>query len=141
MEYLSPVLSENILNAFTKCDETGGERLDLSNCNISIFPQEVIEKYKNTLTFLNMANNPLDNLPDNFHELVNLQILFFYKNNFTIVPPVLSKMKQMYMISFKSNQLKVIPENSLNEKVSWLILTDNQLEKLQKSIKKFDFLP
>jgi serine/threonine protein kinase len=38
------------------------------------------------------------------------------------------------MIGFKSNQIKTVPENSLPETTRWLILTNNSITKLPKSI-------
>ena len=38
------------------------------------------------------------------------------------------------MIGFKSNQIKTVPEKAFPPKLHWLILTDNKIEKLPKSI-------
>ena len=38
------------------------------------------------------------------------------------------------MIGFKANQIKTIPEESFPPKLRWLILTNNQIDHLPKSI-------
>ncbi len=132
-------LSVKICEAFKKCDSTGGKELNLDNCNLTELPQEVIKKYKSTLEFLNVSNNHLTTLPDNFNELTELEILFFYNNDFIVFPKILGTMP-IYMLSFKKCKLKEIPEEAINESINWLILTDNEIETLPKSIGTCKFL-
>jgi Leucine-rich repeat (LRR) protein len=63
-----------------------------------------------------------------------LRILFFANNAFKTIPLVLGKMKSLYMLSFKSNQLETIDAQSLSESVGWLILTDNNFAEVPPSI-------
>ena len=52
----------------------------------------------------------------------------------TEFPSMLNKMPSLEMIGFKACQIRHVPENSLPPHLRWLILTDNQLERLPESI-------
>ena len=112
------------------------EETDLSGCGLLELPAVVIDKYSETLEFLNLGHNQLSRLPHDFHRLVKLKILFFLRNNFTTVPLVLQQMKALYMVSFKSNSVRTVPEDFFNSKITWLILTDNKIAELPSSIGK-----
>ena len=68
--------------------------------------------------------------------LPNLKILFCMKNNFKVMPSVLSKFPNLTMVSFKSCALKSIHPDALSHHLQWLILTDNQLTTLPSTIGK-----
>ena len=68
--------------------------------------------------------------------LPNLKILFCMKNNFQIVPAVISEFPNLSMVSFKSNKLHSIHPQSLSTQLKWLILTDNQITTLPSTIGK-----
>ena len=68
--------------------------------------------------------------------LPNLKILFCMKNNFKVMPSVLSKFPNLTMVSFKSNFLQSIHPDALSHHLQWLILTDNQLTTLPTTIGK-----
>jgi len=110
----------------------GTTRIDMA-CGLTEFPQDVF-KYADSLEILNLSNNHLSTLPDNFHQLKKLRILFLSENNFQVLPEVLAKCPQLSMVGFKSNQITTVPEHALPENLRWLILTDNQIEKLPASI-------
>lgn len=76
----------------------------------------------------------MSTLPDNFDEFSQLKILFFGGNQFERIPSCLGRMKSLFMLSFKSNKLIEISEDSLTPSIGWLILTDNQLSNLPHSI-------
>jgi Leucine-rich repeat (LRR) protein len=76
----------------------------------------------------------MSSLPESFEQFQNIKILFFAGNDFEIVPTVLGKLPSLYMLSFKGNKLKHIPEESITPSITWLILTDNQLSDLPTSI-------
>lgn len=97
------------------------------------FPDELF-KFKDTLEILDLSKNKISELPDNFKEFKKLKIVFFSENNFEKFPSVLAECPSLTMIGFKSNRIKEIPENSFPKKLQWLILTDNQIEKLPESI-------
>ncbi|MBP6755559.1 MAG: protein kinase, partial [Bacteroidia bacterium] len=110
----------------------GAKTLKLS-CGLTSFPQEIFELAE-TLEIIDLSGNNLSELPINFYKLKNIKIAFFSENNFTKFPEVLSKCENLTMIGFKSNQIHTIHENSFPEKLRWLILTNNQIEKLPSSI-------
>jgi hypothetical protein len=110
----------------------GAKTLKLS-CGLTSFPQEIFE-LADTLEIIDLSGNNLSELPKNFYELKKIKIAFFSENNFTKFPEVLSKCENLTMIGFKSNQIHTIHENSFPKKLRWLILTNNQIEKLPSSI-------
>lgn len=107
-------------------------RLQLAE-NLSQFPTEIFE-LANTLEVLDLSNNQLDSLPDDFGCLKNLKILFLSNNRFTQLPSVIANCPKLEMIGFKANQIVSVPEHSLPKHTRWLILTDNKLERLPDSM-------
>jgi len=111
---------------------TGLTRLDLSGCAIDRLPDEIATCA--SLEFLSLGKNPLSTLPETFHRLVNLRILFFLGCHFTEVPRVIGRLPSLYMLSFKANRLESVPEGSIPKSVCWLILSDNNLTKLPRCV-------
>jgi len=108
-------------------------RLDLSNCELREIPKEILEL--ENLEHLNLANNRLTKLPNDFSaKLQKLKILFFLKNEFEILPEVLGDLRELFMLSFKSNKVKAVPERSLPKSLGWLILSDNAIERVPASL-------
>ncbi len=110
----------------------GTKRLTLS-CGLTAFPNEIFTLAE-TLEVLDLSNNQLATLPNDFARLKQLKILFLSNNLFTIFPEVLSQCENLSMIGFKSNQLTNISEKALPPTTRWLILTNNLLTALPKSI-------
>jgi len=106
---------------------------------LTSFPKEVYS-LADTLERLDMTNNQLSTLPDDFYQLKNLKILFLSNNNFTELPAVLAKCPNLSMIGFRNNQIKIVPENALPLTTRWLILTDNALTSLPDSMGDLIFL-
>lgn len=102
-------------------------------CGLTEFPSEILD-LADTLEILDLSQNKLKNLPPNFDKLSKLKIAFFSDNLFTELPEVLGKCPNLEMIGFKSNQIKIVSENSLPPITRWLILTNNQIEVIPKSI-------
>ncbi len=125
---------EDLKNGLLK----GVKKLKLA-CNLKEFPQEIIS-LSDTLEVLDLSDNQLSVLPDNIRELKKLKIIFFARNKFTEFPSILSEFPVLNMIGFKSNYIHTVPENSFPEKLNWLILTDNKIEKLPNSIGKCSLL-
>ena len=109
-------------------------RLSLS-CELKTFPVEIFN-LADSLEILDLSNNKLSTLPDDFGRLKKLRILFLSENEFKEIPKVLAQCPELTMIGFKSNQISLFPENALPLNVQWLILTDNKIEKLPDSIGK-----
>lgn len=97
------------------------------------FPREILDLC-DTLEILDLSGNRLRELPDDFSRLRKLRIVFFSQNRFEEFPRVLAKCPNLEMVGFKSCRLQQIDENALPAKLRWLILTDNQLDRLPDSI-------
>ena len=113
-------------------------RLDLS-AELTDFPLEILE-LADCLEVLDLSNNKLSELPDDFDRLQNLRILFLTSNYFTHIPPILASCPKLEMISFKSNKVTDVGEDVLPENTRWLILTDNQIKRLPRSMGKLQRL-
>ena len=97
------------------------------------FPKEIYT-LADTLERLDMTDNKLSTLPDDFHCLKNLKILFLSNNNFRELPSILAKCPKLSMIGFRNNQIDTVKENTLPLSTRWLILTDNALTSLPSSM-------
>ena len=101
--------------------------------NLTTFPKELFE-LADTLEFLDLSNNQLSELPDDFHRFKKLKIAFFSFNDFRVLPRVFKKCPNLFLLGFKANKLEFFDEDILPLSISWLILTDNRLTKLPNSI-------
>lgn len=110
----------------------GTKTLKLS-CELKIFPKEIFD-LADTLEILDLSGNHLSQLPKNFSDLKKIKIAFFSDNDFTEFPEVLSQCQNLTMIGFKSNKISYIPENVFPINLQWLILTNNCIESIPKSI-------
>ncbi|WP_295615203.1 leucine-rich repeat-containing protein kinase family protein [Chamaesiphon sp. GL140_3_metabinner_50] len=110
----------------------GIKRLDLA-AGLTEFPIEIFD-LADSLEILNLSDNRLQSLPTDLGRLHKLKIIFLSNNDFEEVPEVLADCSNLSMVGFKSNKIRVLSENILPLEVRWLILTDNQLERLPKSI-------
>tara|TARA_R110002050_G_scaffold74772_4_gene160134 strand:+ start:34161 stop:35462 length:1302 start_codon:yes stop_codon:yes gene_type:complete len=102
-------------------------------CGLTEFPEDILSLAE-TLEILDLSDNQLTELPDSISQLKKLRILFFARNNFTEFPVILRKCPALSMIGFKSNQIDTVPENAFPPLLNWLILTDNKIKELPKSI-------
>jgi hypothetical protein len=116
----------------------GITRLDLA-AGLTEFPIEILD-LADSLEILNLSDNHLRSLPADLGRLHKLKIIFLSNNNFEEVPEVLANCPNLSMVGFKSNKIRVLGENILPLNVRWLILTDNQLERLPKSIGRLEKL-
>ena len=116
----------------------GIKRLDLA-AGLTKFPIEIFD-LADSLEILNLSDNRLRSLPADLGRLNKLKIIFLSNNDFEEVPEVLADCLSLSMVGFKSNKIRVLGENVLPLGVKWLILTDNQLEQLPKSIGKLQKL-
>jgi hypothetical protein len=104
-------------------------------CGLTQVP-DAIYKLADTLEILDLSNNQLSTLPSDFTKLHKLRILFLSNNLFTVFPEVLAQCQSLTMIGFKNNQINHIAEDAIPVQTRWLILTDNNLTTLPKSIGK-----
>ncbi|CAN8106061.1 unnamed protein product [Discula destructiva] len=110
-------------------------RLKLT-CHLDSFPPEIFE-LGNTLEQLDLSGTNLSSLPAKIgHSLPNLKIAFFSQCAFTSFPKELASCPQLEMVAFRGNGMATIPEDALPPRLRWLILTDNKLTALPRSIGK-----
>lgn len=110
----------------------GTKKLTLA-CGLKEFPREIFT-LSDTLEILDMTDNHLNALPEDFGKLKNLKILFLSNNKFTEVPTVLAQCPKLSMIGLRNNQIYTLAQNALPLSTRWLILTDNELETLPESL-------
>ncbi|MDO6621169.1 MULTISPECIES: leucine-rich repeat-containing protein kinase family protein [unclassified Shewanella] len=110
------------------------KRLQIAE-GLTSFPMEII-KLADSLEVLDLSNNRLSSLPDEFEQLQQLKILFLSFNCFTDIPDVIAKCPKLEMIGFKANQITTVAEDCFPVDTRWLILTDNNIEQLPQSIGK-----
>ena len=110
----------------------GIQRLKISE-KLTSFPLEILS-LADTLEILDLSNNQLSSFPEEFVQLKKLKIIFASGNSFTSLPEVLGQCKSLEMIGFKSNLISHVAANSLPQKLRWLILTDNRIEALPDSL-------
>ncbi|MDV3348551.1 protein kinase [Leptolyngbyaceae cyanobacterium CCMR0082] len=113
-------------------------RLKISQ-DLTEFPLEILEQ-ADSLEILDLSNNHLRTLPPEFSKLKKLRIAFFNNNQFEEFPEILAACPNLSMVSFKGNKMKTISETALSPNLRWLILTNNQLTSLPKSIGKLSKL-
>lgn len=110
----------------------GTKRLKLS-CELAAFPIEIYE-LADTLEVLDLSDNLLSQLPDDFGRLKNLKIVFFSNNNFQTYPEELAQCPLLEMVGFKANHISYISPLAFTSQLRWLILTDNKLQEIPSSI-------
>ena len=110
----------------------GIKKLILSD-NLTKFPLEILT-LADSLEILDLSNNKLSELPKEILQLKKLRIIFFENNKFTAFPKILAELPLLTMIGFKTNQIQTIPENAFPPLLRWLVLTNNKINKLPKSI-------
>jgi hypothetical protein len=115
--------------------ELRGSKILKLSCKLTEFPKEIFE-LKDTLEILDLSNNHLSSLPNNFSDFKKLKIAFLSDNDFVRFPEVLAKCPSLTMIGFKSNKINHIPENAFPVNLQWLILTNNRITEIPKSIGK-----
>ena len=102
-------------------------------CSLDIFPSELYT-LEDSLEVLDLTDNNLSSLPDDFYRFKKLKRLFLSNNQFNHVPKILAKLPNLSMIGIRNNQIKIFEENSLPLSTRWLILTDNNIKILPSSI-------
>ncbi|MFY8325781.1 leucine-rich repeat-containing protein kinase family protein [Pseudoalteromonas sp. ZZD1] len=121
----------NTLEQLRSGQLVGAKRLQLVE-QLDTFPKEIFT-LADTLEVLDLSNNNLKDLPDEFACLTKLKRVFLSFNQFKHIPAVLAKCPALIMIAFKGNQVSEFAEHSLPVTTQWLILTDNQIEQLPAS--------
>lgn len=110
----------------------GVTRLTLCE-NLTSFPEEIFD-LADTLEILDLSNNLLCELPD-ISRLTKLRIAFFSYNRFVTLPSF-KGCDNLTMLGLKGNRIEEFDEDILPLEINWLILTDNRLKALPRSIGK-----
>ncbi|KAI8964284.1 outer arm dynein light chain 1 [Daldinia sp. FL1419] len=115
-------------------DGLQGEITKLKITNpLTYFPTNIFDA-ADSLQHLDLSGTGLSSLPEDFGRLKKLKIAFFSDCNFTVFPRQLASCPELEMVAFRGNQMDQVPENSLPPKLRWLILTNNRIDSLPKSI-------
>ncbi len=110
----------------------GATRVKIAE-GLTVFPIELYA-LADSLEILDLSDNQLTTLPNDFNRLHKLKIFFASNNPFDHLPEVLGHCPSLEMIGFKANQIATISEKALSKNIRWLILTDNKLTCLPQSI-------
>ncbi|XXH03272.1 hypothetical protein Hte_009670 [Hypoxylon texense] len=97
------------------------------------FPIEIFD-LAGSLEHLDLSGTGLSTLPEDFSRLGKLKIAFFSNCNFSVFPRQLAACPELEMVAFRDNQMTEIPEDSLPPRLRWLILTNNRIGSLPRSI-------
>lgn len=111
----------------------GAKKLKLVSCDLTEFPREILD-VADSLETLDLSGNPLSQLPEDFHRLHNLKIAFFSDCKFAVFPTQLAKCCSLEMVAFRGNGMTTIPEGAFPPKLRWLILSNNLIGSLPRSI-------
>jgi hypothetical protein len=105
-------------------------------CPLQAFPTAIFG-LGTCLEQLDLSGTGLSSLPADFgRNLLNLKVAFFSQCSFSTFPSVLASCPRLEMVAFRGNGMSSVPENSLPPQLRWLILTDNKLSSLPRSIGK-----
>ncbi len=102
-------------------------------CGLTEFPTELFD-LADSLEVLDLSDNQLSALPNDFGKFKKLKIAFFSDNLFTEYPEVLADCLLLEMVGFKANRISSISEKAISSHLRWLILTNNCITQLPKSI-------
>lgn len=104
--------------------------------NIDYFPKELFD-IAEQVTILDMSTVQLAPLPEDLGRLTNLQIAFFSNNKkLEEIPAVLATCPKLHTVGMRACNIRKIPEDSLPKNLRALILTDNHITSLPRSIGK-----
>jgi hypothetical protein len=110
----------------------GSRRLGLS-CGLREFPAEIYG-LADSLEIFDWSNNLLTELPDDLVRLRKLKVIFCSGNPFLRLPEVLGECAELEMVGFKSCGIDSVPDAAIPERLKWLVLTDNRIDRLPESL-------
>ncbi|KAI1389286.1 serine/threonine protein kinase [Hypoxylon trugodes] len=114
--------------------ESQGEIAKLKiNKPLNSFPTNIFN-LADSLKHLDLSGTGLSALPEDFGCLWKLKIAFFSNCNFTVFPRQLASCPELEMVAFRSNSMVEVPEDTLPPKLRWLILTNNRIRSVPRSI-------
>jgi small GTP-binding protein len=126
---LSPQYRELIKLAL----ENDSISLDLSNQNLTAFPDEIFELPN--LQFINLSNNSLSEIPENISMLTNLQSLNLSNNQIVEISKEIIHLTNLNLLNLSANQIKEIPESiSQLSNLETLGLAGNEIAEIPEVI-------
>ena len=111
-------------------DAAATTELDLKDCGLTHVPASILRF--TALEKLDVSKNVL--LRDLPPLPPSLRTVFALGGGFESIPPSVSALPSIRMLSFKSCRLRDVGDAPLPTSLEWLILTDNQLEALPDSL-------
>lgn len=97
------------------------------------FPRDILGLAE-TLEVLDLSDNALDSLPDDFSRLTRLRVLFCSGNRFDQLPPVLGDCVALTQVGFRATGLREVPAEALPAGLRWLTVTDNQIDRVPAAL-------
>ncbi|KAK6348603.1 cysteinyl-tRNA synthetase [Orbilia javanica] len=122
----------NEISSFT----CGFERIRTLHLNSSKVTAFAIKSITPTLTYLNLSDNKMTALADNFCDMLpNLEKLVLDKNKINSLPPQIGKLKKLIQLSCASNHLTTLPPE-IGQLIDLRVLDlhDNDIAKLPSEI-------
>ncbi|KAK6519371.1 cysteinyl-tRNA synthetase [Arthrobotrys megalospora] len=114
----------------------GFERIRTLHLNSSKVTGFTIKSITPTLTYLNLSDNKMTALADNFCDMLpNLEKLVLDKNKINSLPPQIGKLKKLIQLSCASNHLTTLPPE-IGQLIDLRVLDlhDNDIAKLPSEI-------
>ncbi|KAJ1452435.1 hypothetical protein M885DRAFT_526998 [Pelagophyceae sp. CCMP2097] len=109
--------------------------LSLAGCGLTVLPSTI--GLCTNLRKLDLGGNDLVTLPDELASCFRLEILFVLgSRRMTKLPPVLGRMSSITRLGLRSNGLVALEGSNLPPNVVHLILTDNQISKIDQEAYK-----
>ena len=133
--FLEHGINMNSLKELKSGKLVGATRLQLVE-ELTTFPEEIFS-LADTLEVLDLSNNNLSTLPDEFACLTRLKRVFLSFNQFKHIPAVLAKCPALIMVAFKGCKITEFSDYCLPKNIEWLILTDNNITELPQSFGQF----
>ncbi len=115
------------------------EQHKLTLKDITSLPRQIFE-IADDIQILDISNNHIDSLPDDFGRLHHLKIFFASYTDFQEVPVALSDCASLMTVGMRACRISNVAEQSLPTSLRALILTDNQIPSLPFSIGSCDNL-
>ncbi|KAG2386569.1 hypothetical protein C9374_002313 [Naegleria lovaniensis] len=111
--------------------------IDISNNELQDLPTILADTVGKYVTELNISNNYISTLGENFGKFIALKRLLMSKNYITELPTSFARLHSLIVLKASHNEISVIPEECFNENMKELKDIDldyNCLRQLPKSI-------